>query len=180
MRSYAFHREHTYPKLNREPTQDELRREQWHACPSYPQWEASSLGRIRSAKTRHIQKLQVSHDGYGVLDNGRTQVSRLVADAFLPTYPVAVAAKYEVDHINGRKWDNRPENLQLLSHRANVTKDYGRPVMFGPTIYPSIAKAAEAIGRSRCTIRRWAVDGLVSLLGDASRNITGATYQPAM
>ncbi|CAM9701418.1 unnamed protein product [Ectocarpus sp. 6 AP-2014] len=46
-------------------------------------------------------------------------IHRLVAMAFLPS---AGFTNPKVDHINGKKWDNRVENLQYVTHRENMRR----------------------------------------------------------
>ena len=37
--------------------------------------------------------------------------------------------RFEIDHINGIKTDNRLKNLQLLTHKQNVEKSNNRPII---------------------------------------------------
>lgn len=51
-------------------------------------------------------------------------VHKLVASAFLNH--ISRGNTEVVDHINNIKTDNRLENLQLISHRDNLSKDIGK------------------------------------------------------
>jgi len=92
-------------------------------------YQVSSHGRVRSflqGKPK-ILRPKTTKTGYVYvalatgLPKPRTvtmAISRLVAAAFIPN-PDDLA---EVDHINGRKEDNRVENLQWIEHDWNVRK----------------------------------------------------------
>lgn len=86
--------------------------EVWKPIPqSHGSYEASSLGRIRNARTGRILKTQKSASGTMILTltgymGGRSYtVAKLVGMAFKPK------AKGRVSHKNGNRYDNRPENL---------------------------------------------------------------------
>lgn len=96
--------------------------------------EASSLGRIRRLARPLIYKDgrrgtlkpgvlngAVAAVGYRVVSFGsqKLYVHRLVAEAFHGA-PQADMAYKTVNHINGDKLDNRPENLEWATHKANA------------------------------------------------------------
>jgi len=96
--------------------------------PDYPNYEVSNFGRVKSLKnTARILKSRLSGSGYLIigLRKNNIQITRivhqLVAEAFLGHTPCG--HKIIVDHINNIKTDNRVVNLQLVSHRKNLTKD---------------------------------------------------------
>jgi hypothetical protein len=112
-----------------------LEHEVWKAIPGFPHYEASSMGRVRMLthyektrnrwgemmRRRNGRILQVKpgintqYFACCILDRPRS-VHRMVAMAFhgVP------ADGLEVNHINGIKTDNRPENLEWVTRLENV------------------------------------------------------------
>lgn len=134
--------------------------EVWRDVPGYAgRYQASSQGRIRS-RERGLLSPFLSRDGYLVVTvrkEGRrygTGVHRLIAAAFIPN----PENKPQINHKNGNRVDNNPENLEWVTcsennlHRRRVLNGGGgrakRPVRCLDTglVYPSITEAAEATG----------------------------------
>lgn len=90
-------------------------------------YEVSSLGRVRRSRATHgasvgrVRKLTVMESGYlsvPIYTNNTPRnvfVHRLVAEAFLGT-----SGGREVNHKNGVKSDNRPENLEFCTREENA------------------------------------------------------------
>ena len=113
--------------------------EVWKDIPNYEGlYQVSNLGRVKSlpkqVKRKYIvttkERILVNNlSGCGYyhvgLSNGVNyklfRVNVLVAMAFLNYIPNG--RKNVVDHINNIKTDNRVDNLQIISHRLNCTKD---------------------------------------------------------
>lgn len=99
--------------------------EEWRMIPSFPAYEASSLGRIRS-KSR-VLKQQLDEDGYytvTVYRGGRwnKKVHWLVCEAFHGEKPPWAA---HAAHNNGIKTSNRSGNVRwstILSNAADTAK----------------------------------------------------------
>jgi hypothetical protein len=94
--------------------------EEWRQIPSFPIYEASSTGQIRSA--HRVRKLALDDDGYltvGLYVDGQAvfrRVNTLVCEAFHgPKPPWAQVAA----HNNGIRTANRPENLRWATHLSN-------------------------------------------------------------
>jgi len=88
----------------------------------------SQLGRVKSLiGSSKILKLSKDRTGYlrvGISKNGvqrKPQLHQLLAVAFLG-HEVS-GHKLIVDHINNNRLDNRLCNLQVITHRENLTKD---------------------------------------------------------
>lgn len=107
--------------------------ESWLACREFPaHYEVSSLGRVRrkaaSTGTRagRIRKGVTSKAGYvqymlSVENRPRMRDGhRLVADAFLGPIPPSLT----VNHKNGRKEDNRVDNLEIVTLGENRAHSY--------------------------------------------------------
>ncbi len=121
-----------------------MQEEIWKDVPDYEGfYQVSNLGRVRSlerkvldttGKFQFFKQKVLKHEnepsGYcrvrlskrGKVKNIR--VHQLVAMAFLGHKPNG--HKLVVDHINNNKFDNRVENLQLISVRENSSKDQKR------------------------------------------------------
>ena len=112
--------------------------EEWRAIPGFPEYEASSLGRIRSVyRTINYSNGRVVHakqrilkptksSGYYSVNLSRnnkqksTKVHVLVAAAFLGENPGGL----DVRHKNGCRTDNRAENLEYGTRSENVLDGY--------------------------------------------------------
>ena len=112
----------------------------WKEIKGFKNYEVSSLGRIKSlasiviysngkigGKKEKFLKLNLNGSGYlgmSLSKNNKRKtktIHQLMAIAFLNHKPSG--CKLVVDHINNVKTDNRLENLQLITHRENVSKD---------------------------------------------------------
>ena len=102
----------------------------WAPIPGYSNYEVSSLGRVNSlnyikeGKPREMKIGSKRRYHYVKLYNKGVHkifyVHQLVAMAFLGHVPNGNTM--EVDHIDENKSNNRLENLQIISSRANISK----------------------------------------------------------
>lgn len=128
-------------------------------------YQVSNLGRVKSLPrqgtkggimTQHTRKCSKSNvrglEYLRVCLNIRRgkakwcSVNRLVAEAFLEN-PDGLEM---VDHINNDPKDNRVENLQWITRRGNIVKDWGKKVMCVETgeIFECIVDAYISLGKS--------------------------------
>src|SRR5260370_19129316 len=112
-----------------------MEEERWLAVPDFEGLdEGSDHGRVRRIgawcdgrkRQPHILANVVKKSGYCGLMLFKNEakhhlgVHRIVMSAFVGPIPFG----HEVNHKNGRKADNRPENLEYVTHSANVTHKY--------------------------------------------------------
>jgi len=109
-----------------------MENEIWKDIPGYENhYQVSNIGNVKSLKYRNTNKhkyLKPSiNQGYKQVvlsKDGKLKthlVHSLVAIAFLNHKPNGITMV--VDHINNNPTDNRVENLQIVTHRHNCSKD---------------------------------------------------------
>ena len=168
---------HTYAnaKANYVPptfTEEELATEVWTDVPSILtgglKVEASSLGRVRKAKTKYIYSPQINFCGALIVNarvpdentNSRMiQVSKVVFYAWNPhLLDILIDADLDIDHIDSDKTNNRPGNLRLIPHIRNARRAR-EPIQIGETIYPGKNAVAESYGVTPRTVDYWVQRG---------------------
>lgn len=107
-----------------------MRRLIWAAIPGFEKYEVSTCGRVRSLnymRSGNAKEMRARINGkYLALKlskDGKVKVfyvHQLVAMAFMGHVPNGNSL--EVDHIDNNKFNNRLENLQILTTRANISK----------------------------------------------------------
>lgn len=95
-------------------------KEIWRPVPSNPKYFASSLGRIINSRKKLLTVFMDS-SGYQIVSfwqpgGGRIRVHNIIAETFLGKKPYGS----QVNHKNGNKCDNRPENLEYVSQADNL------------------------------------------------------------
>ncbi len=115
-----------FPKKT-EFTDQELENEIWNYVPNFSKYAISTLGRVYSisydmimdlSKRRRYSLVFLSKEGSSRQNRKRftLRVHRLVALTFIPN----PKNKKCVNHINGRKQDNRLFNLEWSTHKENM------------------------------------------------------------
>lgn len=107
--------------------------EVWKNIPDFDNYQVSNLGNVRSlnyhrtGKTKVLMK-HINNRGRYTLNlykegkrYSNRNISVLVAQAFLNHKPCG--NKLVVDHINNNPLNDSLYNLQLITHRENLTKD---------------------------------------------------------
>lgn len=114
----------------------------WKVIPEFPQYEASNHGQVRSKARRapccpmgvqttrfvrdRVLKQHTSQGYARVKVNLRgIGVHRLVALAFIGPVPDGKV----LDHLNGKKLDNRPENLEYVTAVENTRRAHRNGLM---------------------------------------------------
>tara|TARA_R110000787_G_scaffold67113_2_gene150393 strand:- start:2342 stop:2857 length:516 start_codon:yes stop_codon:yes gene_type:complete len=107
--------------------------EVWKDIPEFEVYQVSNLGNVRNKNFRRTRKTQtllkhINNRGRYTLNlykNGvrysNRNISVLMAKAFLNHKPCG--HKLVVDHINNNRLNDRLYNLQVITHRLNLTKD---------------------------------------------------------
>lgn len=143
-------------------TAEELRSEVWAEVPEGVapcRLEASNLGRLRDYQTKRVLSVNIQHSGYIIafMPNGARPRTMALAPLIWAAWagsPATFREGWDIDHIDGDKTNNRPQNLRLLSHSRNTARGH-RPVVHRGTVYPSSNAAARALGVCGETIARW-------------------------
>ena len=154
--------EKNYIQLNKE----ELKNEQWIRYNDI--YEVSNLGRLKNIKTNRITFGSINkNSGYirWNLQGHEEQAHRLIYKLFHPSETINF-----INHIDGRKNNNRISNLENVSQRVNCLKSIygtgkGRSYPVGQfddnwtllKTYPSMAEAARQIGAANtsCIRNAW-------------------------
>jgi hypothetical protein len=165
----------------------------WKDIPGYEgEYEASNLGRVKSCertmihhnwKTPMIWKEKIlkpclgKQGYYTVRLYGKTKLlHQIIAITFLGHIPSGRGG-VQIDHINSIKTDNRVDNLRVVSHRFNSTKDV---ILKSKSKYPGVIKIILNSGniRWRSVIQ---IDGKSKYLGQFKTEIEAAeAYQTAL
>lgn len=94
--------------------------EEWKPIPNITGYYASTKGRIRKGNSYGAELLKGTITGqYRIIriEHKTYPLHVLICSTFIGQIP---KEKYEVNHINGNTLDNRPENLEWMSHHDNV------------------------------------------------------------
>jgi hypothetical protein len=131
-----------------------MEKEIWKSIPGYEGiYEVSDLGNIKSIKFKkeNILKPSIAGGGYysvslSKYNKKRTiNIHQLVAIAFLNHIPDG--KKLVVDHIDNNQFNNRSDNLQLITQRENASKDRkgGSSIYLGVSWYKKSNKWISSI-----------------------------------
>lgn len=99
-------------------------RDTWVKTSRNHYYEVNEDGFVRNSRNNNILTNSPNNKGYMTVSLGKKLpgqlVHVLVAEAFVPGYEPGL----DVDHKNGKKWDNRAENLQWISRSDNIKRAF--------------------------------------------------------
>ena len=103
--------------------------EVWKTIPEFESYQVSNLGNVRSLKfnrIKYIKHLNTKGRYCVTLSNDKTRttnnkISVLMAIVFLNHKPCG--HKMVVDHLDNNNKNDRLYNLQIITHRENLSKD---------------------------------------------------------
>ncbi|KKL13806.1 hypothetical protein LCGC14_2522080 [marine sediment metagenome] len=105
--------------------------EKWKPIPKFSRYEASTKGRLRSVNYKRSGKIIILKpalaNGYLktmlLRDDGKYKswcVHTFVALTFLGIRPSGL----QIDHLDGNKQNNRPDNLEYVTHSVNCLRSF--------------------------------------------------------
>lgn len=143
-------------------TEEELAKELWRTCPIAPQYEASTLGRIRLYSNKKPMPIGIQNSGYAIVGGGSSKrptfaVANLVFSAWCPDLDeVRRNSALEIDHADNCKTNNRVSNLRLVSHARNIARSrHSVAVRVGDLFFPTRTTAACFLDVTPATISNW-------------------------
>ena len=159
--------------------------EQWCLVLGFPEYEVSSLGRVRSARNGTgtikgwVQKPRPDSGGYLSVALSRddkvtrVRVHRLVYEAFIGPIPSGMG----INHINSNKRDNRLENLEVLSPQDNsIHASRGGRMPSGPRHHLLSLEDVRSIRDMRAEGRT--NEEIANLFGMSVRHISHVSNHP--
>ena len=114
--------------------QDVIANEEWAIVPSFPMYDASTLGRIRNREQGHLLQFWTNRYGYSQVllsrDGQKKQITvhRVIAETFF-----GPANGLTVNHRDGDKLHNAVANLEYMSTAENMEHATLSGFLRGPT-----------------------------------------------
>lgn len=102
---------------------EKTKEERWKELPQCPGYSVSSTGRLKSPRYKKILSGTITPKGYvalSVMLNGKPKIYRahvLVCELFNGPKP---SLKHQVNHIDGNKLNNTPQNLEWVTPAENT------------------------------------------------------------
>jgi hypothetical protein len=100
----------------------------WKNIPTFEgEYQVSNMGNVKSLRFNKVKILKqgIQTQGYCIVDlKGKSfRVHSLVIWAFKGVAPTGKVSDFVIDHIDDNKTNNKLENLNIVSHRENITKN---------------------------------------------------------
>lgn len=143
-------------------------KEEWRAVKDFPKYQVSNMGRIRSFQSGREKFLKVNSEDYTFIklyNDGTTRTTYLhvlILETFIPRESSKKEdVKFEVNHKNGKKSDNRLENLEYLTPSENVQHAYRT----GLKVFTDLMrkKCSEANRGERCRFHKLTTEEVVEI-----------------
>lgn len=159
-----------------------MSQEKWKSVQSYNgKYLISSQGRIKSLYKKRLLRPHVGKDGYVRIvlwKEGKQTIAyihRLVASAFVPN----PHNFQEINHIDGNKQNNSPQNLEWVTRSENVKhaiKKLGKNIGIAPT--PVLCKETGEVFASQmeASRRKKIPQGNISISIKKERSVGGLTW----
>ena len=100
----------------------------YYKHPVFSNYAANKDGTIVNVKKEKKRKMSVSNRGYlffSLYDKRFDKPKIYYQHRFVyEVFQGPIPKWFEIDHINNNKTDNRIENLQLVTHKENISKKY--------------------------------------------------------
>ena len=142
---------------------EELFEEEWRPVNGFLLYNVSNYGRIMNLKTGRIMRQYKSQNGYAILTLRRggeqcpVRVHRIVGEAFCEIPEGYDINQLDIDHGDGRKWNNHAYNLEWVTRKENAHRAFNLGLRHAPRmkrirvietgeVYDSIRECARAIG----------------------------------
>lgn len=123
--------------------------QRWRDIPNYEgMYKVSSLGKVKSFKYKEkLLKLIPCGLGYlkvNLYNNGakRFEIHKLVAMSFLNYIPIGITLV--VNHINGDKENNCVSNIEVVTHRENLSVCFRKDRENVSSKYPGVSKSKKS------------------------------------
>lgn len=156
----------------------------WRDDAIYGNYSVSDDGDVMNKRTGRVLKACKNSSGYNTVNlynNGeRTSISvhRLVAETFNGCDDPSM----EVNHIDGNKNNNRPENLEWVTRGENETHAYRTGLKYGPKHKPvKVVESGEIFGSIKACARaiRGSEERINDCLEGRAPSHKGLTFQHA-
>lgn len=99
-------------------------RDEWVRTERNHNYEVNPDGYVRNVRNNRILTNSPNNSGYMTVSLGKRMpgqfVHHLVGEAFVPGYEPDL----DIDHKNGKKWDNRAENLEWCTRSENIKRAF--------------------------------------------------------